>query len=150
MGPRPAAMGAAFSAPMTPSEAFAAIALAAVACDGALDREEAHALRQQLEKRSPYRDLSEVAMGQMFDGLLTTLRRDGWEALISEAIPLLTPPQQETALAMAAQLVHADRGVTATEQDMLQRMAGELQLPADRSQQILDVIALLHRDSLAS
>ncbi len=135
---------------MTPSEAFAAIALAAVACDGSLDREEAHALRQQLEKRTPYRDLGEVAMGQMFDGLLATLRRDGWEALVSEAIPLLTSLQQETALAMAAELVHADRVVTDTEREMLQRMAAQMQVAAERSQQILEVIALLHRDSLAS
>lgn len=143
-------MGAVIPALMTPSEAFAAIALAAVACDGSLDREEAHALRQQLEKRSPYRDLSEVAMGQMFDGLLASLRRDGWEALVSEAIPLLKPLQQETALAMAAELVHADRVVTDTEREMLQRMSAQLQIPAERSQQILEVIALLHRDSLAS
>ncbi|MFZ0407249.1 MAG: tellurite resistance TerB family protein [Cyanobium sp.] len=135
---------------MNSSEAFAAIALAAVACDGALDRAEAHALRQQLEKRSPYRDLSEMTMGQMFDGLLTSLRRDGWETLISEAIPLLTPLQQETGLAMAAELVHADRVVTDTERVMLKRMAAQMQLPAERSQQILDVIALLHRDSLAT
>jgi hypothetical protein len=134
---------------MTPSEAFAAIALAAVACDGSLDREEAQALRKQLEKRSPYCDLSEVTMGKMFDSLLTSLRRDGWEALVSEAIPQLTPLQQETALAMAAELVHADRVETDTEREMLKRMAAQLQLPAERSQQILDVIALLHRDSLA-
>jgi uncharacterized tellurite resistance protein B-like protein len=143
-------MGAAISFSMTPSEAFAAIALAAVACDGSLDRQEAQALRQQLEKRTPYRELSEVSMGQMFDGLLATLRRDGWEPLVSEAIPQLTAPQQETALAMAAELVHADRVLTETEREMLQRMASQLQLPAERSQQILDVIAMLHRDSLAS
>ena len=34
---------------MTTPEAFAAIALAAVACDGKLGRDEAHALRRQLE-----------------------------------------------------------------------------------------------------
>ena len=39
---------------------------------------------------------------------------------------------------------------TDTEREMLKRMAAQLQLPAERSQQILDVIALLHRDSLAS
>ena len=89
-------------------------------------------------------------MGQMFDGLLNRLRRDGWEQLVSEAIPLLTPPQQETALAMAAELVHADRVVSSPEREMLERTASQLQLPAERSQQILEVIALLHRDSLAS
>ena len=49
-----------------------------------------------------------------------------------------------------AELVHADRVVSETEREMLQRMAGQLQLPAERSQQILEVIAMLHRDSLAS
>jgi len=142
-------MEAVISVSMTPSEAFAAIALAAVACDGSLDREEAQALRKQLEKRSPYRDLSEVTMGKMFDSLLATLRRDGYEALVSEAIPQLTPLQQETALAMAAELVYADRVETDAEREMLKLMAAQLQLPAERSQQILDVIALLHFDSLA-
>ena len=134
---------------MTPSDAFAAIALVAVACDGALERQEATALRQQLEGRSPYRGHSESVMGDLFDQLLDRLRKQGWQALLAEAIPALTPPQQETALAMAAQLVHCDRVVTAQEQELLRVMAGQLSLPAERSQQILDVIALLNRDSLA-
>ena len=37
---------------MTSAEAFAAVALAAVACDGSLGRDEVHALRRQLEYRS--------------------------------------------------------------------------------------------------
>ena len=59
---------------MTSAEAFAAVALAAVACDGSLGRDEAHALRRQLEYRSLYRDRSEAAMGDLFDTLLHNLR----------------------------------------------------------------------------
>ena len=44
---------------MNTAEAFAAIALAAVACDGKLGRDEAHALRRQLENRSLYSNCSE-------------------------------------------------------------------------------------------
>ncbi len=44
---------------MTEPEAFAAIALATVACDGVLGKDEAHALRRQLEYRTPYKDRSE-------------------------------------------------------------------------------------------
>ncbi|MFM7314154.1 MAG: tellurite resistance TerB family protein [Cyanobium sp.] len=135
---------------MTPEEAFAAMALIAVACDGALDREEAHALRQQLEARTPYRNLSEATMGAMFDDLLERMRRDGWQGLLAKALPALTPPQQETALAMAAQLVHCDRRVEEEELAMLGRMAEEMTLPPERSREILEVIALLNRDSLAS
>ena len=48
---------------MTTPEAFAAVALAAVACDGRLGRDEAHALRRQLENRSLYSNRSAAAMG---------------------------------------------------------------------------------------
>ena len=66
---------------MTPSEAFAAVALIAVGCDNTLNREEARSLRHQLENRSPYRDLPEDAMGDLFDRLLTRLREQGWHEL---------------------------------------------------------------------
>lgn len=89
-------------------------------------------------------------MGAMFDQLLELLRRDGWQGLLQEALPLLSDDQQETGLAMAAQLVHCDRLVQEEELTMLDRMAGQMRLPAERSRQILEVIALLNRDSLAS
>ena len=44
---------------MNKTEAFAALALAAVACDGVFGRDEARALRQQLEFRYPYQELGE-------------------------------------------------------------------------------------------
>ncbi|MFO0077247.1 MAG: tellurite resistance TerB family protein [Cyanobacteriota bacterium] len=134
---------------MTPEEAFAAVALVAVACDGELDREEAQALRQQLECRSPYRQRSEREMGDLFDRLLTKLRNLGWQELLRQAIPGLSLEQQETALAMAAQLVHCDRMVDAVENELLATMADQLSLPPERSAQILEVITLLNRDSLA-
>ena len=134
---------------MTPAEAFAALALVAVACDGALEREEAHALREQLEARTPYRNLSEATMGAMFDDLLEALRRDGWEGLLQQALPVLTPEQHETGLTMTAQLVQCDRVVHEEELAMLERMAEAMALPEGRAGQILEVIALLNRDSLA-
>jgi hypothetical protein len=135
---------------MDSAEAFAAIALAAVACDGGLDHEEARSLRGQLEGRHPFSARSEESMGRLFDGLLDQLRSDGWRTLIGRAIPVLSPSQQETALAMAAQLVHCDRVVADEEGDLLREMASLMALPAGRAEQILDVIAVLNRDSLAS
>ena len=135
---------------MAPAEAFAALALVAVACDGTMDRGEAEALRQQLQARSPYRDLSEASLAVMFDQLLEQLRRHGWQELLTAALPALTVSQQETGLAMAAQLVHCDQKLQQEEQRMLERMAAQMSLPPERSRQILDVIALLNRDSLAS
>ncbi len=135
---------------MDSAEAFAAIALAAVACDGGLDHEEARNLRGQLEGRHPFSGRSEESMGRLFDGLLDQLRSDGWRSLIGKAIPALSPRQQETALAMAAQLVHCDRVVADEEGELLREMASLMGLQAGRAEQILDVIAVLNRDSLAS
>ncbi|MCP9797335.1 MULTISPECIES: tellurite resistance TerB family protein [Cyanophyceae] len=135
---------------MNPSEAFAAIALAAVACDGALDGDEAAMLRQLLEVRSPYANLGEAAMGAMFEGLLGRLSSGGWEQLLAEAAPVLTAPQQETAYAMAALLVHTNRSFKPVEQAMLQRLGELISVPPERCSQILEVMAVLHRDSLRS
>ena len=74
---------------MTTPEAFAAVALAAVACDGRLGLDEAHALRRQLENRSLYSDSSEAAMGELFDRLLLLLREQGVQGLITSALPQL-------------------------------------------------------------
>lgn len=134
---------------MNAPEAFAAICLAAVGCDGQLGREEATILRSQLEFRSPYGDQSEQAMGELFDQLLTRLRQDGWSKLIAAAIPALTAPQRETVLALAAHLVRADRQVQPVEEQFLQQLLQKLDLPNGRGELILEVIALLHRDALA-
>jgi hypothetical protein len=135
---------------MTPAEAFAAIALVAVACDGVVDPHEAQLLRSQLDDRHPYVGHSEETMGHLFEGLLDQLHADGWRALMSRAIPVLSPSQQETALAMAAHLTHGDCSLTLEEEGLLKEMAALMSLPKDRTEQILEVIAMLHRDSLAA
>tara|TARA_B100000609_G_C16827505_1_gene239016 strand:+ start:19 stop:426 length:408 start_codon:yes stop_codon:yes gene_type:complete len=135
---------------MTDAEAFASIALAAVACDGTLGREEAHALRRSLEFRTPYRDRTEQEMGALFDRLLVTLREQGVDQLVTEALPALTPIQQETALAVAVQLTHADREVSAAESLFLNQLCERLSLPDGRAVLIMEAIMALHRDSLSA
>ena len=137
-------------ADMTDAEAFAAIALAAVACDGTLGRDEAHALRRSLEYRTPYKDRSEKEMAALFDRLLAQLRTAGVERLVDDALPVLTPVQQETALAVAVQLTHADRDVTPEEKHFLNNLTGRLNLPEGRAVMVLEAIMALNRDSLAA
>ncbi|QEY31748.1 hypothetical protein EVJ50_05285 [Synechococcus sp. RSCCF101] len=134
---------------MNQAEAFAALSLAAVACDGALGREEAHALRTALEHRTPYKDQSETAMVALFDGLLGKLRQSDCDSLAREAVAVLEPHQQETALAVAAELVHSDREVTSEEAAFLERLCALVDLPEEKGRTICEVVATLHRDSLA-
>ena len=135
---------------MTDAEAFASIALAAVACDGTLGREEAHALRRELEYRTPYKDRTEQEMGALFDRLLFTLREQGVNQLVTEALPALSPLQQETALAVAVQLTHADRDVSPAEQVFLNQLCDRLSLPDGRAVAVMKAIMALHRDSLST
>ena len=141
------------SAPMlelsSRAEAFAAIALAAVACDGELAALEARGLRQQLEYRQPYCNLSDTAMAELLDRLLLILREQGCEGLVRQAAPLLEPHQRETALAVAADLTRADHIETRAEHRFLLELAEQLQITPARTAQILEVIALLNCDSLA-
>ncbi|MFM7314239.1 MAG: tellurite resistance TerB family protein [Cyanobium sp.] len=133
----------------SPADAFAAIALAAVACDGELAALEARRLRQQLEYRQPYCRYDDQAMATLLDRLLLILREQGCEALMGQAAPLLGPQQRETALAVAADLTRADHVETGAEHRFLIDLAERLQIDAERSAQILEVIALLNGDSLA-
>ena len=134
---------------MTTQEAFAAIALAAVSCDGKLGRDEAHALRCQLEYRSLYSDSSEAAMGQLFDRLLL-LRDQGVDGLIASALPQLNARQQQSALAVAAHLVHADRKVTPEETEFLQQLTCQMSLPVNEARMVVQAIEALNRDMLDS
>jgi len=133
----------------SPAEAFAAIALAAVACDDALDALEVRGLRQQLEYRQPYCGLSDAAMEQLFDRLLLILRQQGWGALVSQAVPWLDGIQRETALAVAANLTRADHVESTAERRFLTTLAEQLEIAPERSTLILEVIGLLNGDSLA-
>lgn len=136
--------------PMNSAEAFAAVALAAVACDGVLGRDEAHALRLQLECRSLYSRNSEAAMGELFDQLLAVLRQRGVTGLVEEALPVLSPRQQQSALAVAAHLVHADKRVNPEEKDFLQQLVSKVELPENEANMIVVAIEALNRDMLDS
>jgi len=133
---------------MNSAEAFAAIALAAVACDGSLGRDEAHALRTQLEYRSSYSSSTEADMGDLFDRLLHNLRDQGVGGLIEQALPVLSSSQQQSALAVAAHLTHADRNVTEEESAFLLDLSQRMALPEGEAASILVAIEALNRDRL--
>jgi hypothetical protein len=131
---------------MSASEAFAAIPLAAVCCDQTFGKEEARMIREQLLERSSYRAMEPYAFGMLISGLLKRYREESWQGLIATAAPQLNLEQQETAFALACQLIHCDRQVAAAEREFLIALADQLALAPERTQQILDVCELLNRD----
>jgi len=134
------------SLPMTTLEAFAAIPLAAVCCDQTFGKDEARVIREQLTGRTAYREMEPYAFGLLISGLLERFREESWQGLIAGAVPLLSLEQQETAFALACQLIHCDRIVAPQEQQFLAILAQQLQFTTARAEQILEVCDLLNRD----
>ena len=84
----------------------------------------------------------------LFDQLLSQLRKDGVNGLISQALPALSPQQQETALAVSAQLIHSDGEVLEQEALFLNELASKIDLPSERAMMVIQSISALNRDSL--
>ena len=133
---------------METGTAFAAIALAAVASDGVCTREEARALRRELEFRYPYAQMDERAMGTLFDQLLRRIREDGHGDLLTEAAGALDHQQQLTAFAVACNLVRSDYHTTPEEEAFLEDLARAMDLNATDRKTIPHVLTILYRDAL--
>ncbi|QPN63261.1 tellurite resistance TerB family protein [Synechococcus sp. CBW1004] len=132
---------------MTAVEAFAAIPLAAVCCDQHFSKDEAWVIREQLLCRSAYRAMEPYAFGLLISRLLKRFREESWQGLIAAAAPVLSPGHQETAFALACQLIHCDRDVSELEREFLIALSGILDLSQTRAAQIVEVCALLNRDA---
>lgn len=135
-------------ADLTPAQAFAAIPLAAVCCDQTFAKEEAAVIRQQLLARAAYQAMEPYAFGLLISGLLKRIREEGWQELITAAVPQLNLDQQETAFSLACQLIYCDRKVAAVEQEFLLALADLMSLEKGRTHQILEVCEVMHRDCL--
>lgn len=141
-------------APMTVSmdlpHAFAAIALAAVSWDGVLSMAGSRALRHCLDYRHPFRDFDDQRMVTLMNDLLTALRGKGAQHLMVEAAAALSPRQRATAYAVAAEIMRSDGPLLADERNILDNLAGTLELDPAESERILAVMDVLHADLLAA
>jgi hypothetical protein len=89
-------------------------------------------------------------MGELFDRLLLLLREQGVQGLIASALPQLNRTQQQSALAVAAHLVHADRKITTEETDLLDQLTRQMTLPDNEACMVVEAIEALNRDMLDS
>lgn len=129
--------------------AFAAIALAAVSWDGMLSRAGSRTLRHALDYREPYRQLSDNAMVELMNDLLTALRSKGAQHLMVEAAEALSPRQRATAYAVAAEIMRSDGPLQADECNILANLAATLELETALTTAVQEAMDLLHADVLS-
>lgn len=130
---------------LSPAEAFACIALVAIAADGYLSDQEGRDMTTMLARMRLFESYSADAMKQLFDRLLKLLKQYGPGALITQAKAALPEELRETAFAIATDLVLSDRTVTAQEQAFLDDLYQILEIPGTMALQIVQVMNIKNR-----
>lgn len=131
---------------MESSQAFAAIALAAVSWDGTLTQAGSRSLRHALDYRQPFASYPPERMVALMDELLKALREQGPQRLMVMASEALNPQQRRTAYAMAAEIMRSDGPYQDDELNILSNLAEVLMVEARLSHEIQSTMNLLHGD----
>ena len=125
-------------------EAFAAIALIAVASDGNLSKKQSSDIYKALSNLKPLNSQSEDDMQSMFEVLSGIIRHEGVNNLFDTAKDSLSEDLREAAFAVATDLVLAD-GILAEEQDFLIELYQALRIQGETGQKIIEVMFIKNR-----
>lgn len=128
-----------------PAEAFAAIALLAVAADGYAADSEVQAIMTSLSRMHLFRSYPGDVMKKMFDRLLSILQRQGPDILLASALESLPHELRETAFAVTTDIALADGEVTEEEEDFLNQLYGVLEISEEIAVKIIDVMLIKNR-----
>ena len=130
---------------LSPAEAFACVALVAIAADGYLSEQESQDMTMMLSRMRLFESYSKDLLHSLLDKLLRMLKQYGPETLISQAKAAMPPDLRDTAFAIATDLVLSDRTVTPQEQAFLDDLYRILEVPGDTALQIVQVMTIKNR-----
>ena len=129
---------------LTRHEAFAVIALIAVAPDGNLSQKQANDVYQVLSNLKALNSHSKDDMQSMLDELSGIIRHQGINSLFDAAKDSMQEDLRETAFAIATDLVLAD-GILAEEEDFLTELYQALRISSEIGQKIIEVMLIKNR-----
>ncbi|MDJ0800901.1 MAG: tellurite resistance TerB family protein [Calothrix sp. MO_167.B12] len=130
---------------LSPAEAFAAVLLATVAADGYLADEEIQVMSASLSRMELFRSYPNDVIRRIFDKLCGITKRQGSDNLIKNAIGSLPNHLHDTVFAVAADLVLADGEVTEEEENILNYLYTNLDIPDDKARNIVDVMIIKNK-----
>ncbi len=126
-------------------EAFAGIALCAVAADGVVTEDEAISLSVTLMNRKLYQGYSDKDMRAVFGKLIDIVRRDGVNTLMERSAKALPADLKPTAFAVTTDLLLADGVMADSEKAFLERLQKSLGLADETALKIAEVISLKNK-----
>jgi hypothetical protein len=126
----------------TSAEAFAAIALLAIASDGYPSDEETKGVSLMLSRMKLFCTYSTQVIEQILEKLLKILHREGFNTLFEIAKESLSFELRESAFAVAADIVLINSVMTQDEQEFLNDLYHYLGLNEQVANQIVEVMRM--------
>lgn len=133
------------STKLSKEESFAAVMLAAVAADGVITEEEANGMVVGMIRMKLYAGYNGNQIGAILNKIVGIIRKQGIDALVSQAKESLPQELRETAFAVATDLALADGEIANQEKDILTKIQLALEIPEDKAVNIIEVMLIKNR-----
>ncbi len=130
---------------LTPAEAFAAIALTAVAADGMITDSESQIIKTTFKRMELFKGYTAESKTEMIQRLLEQIQGKGYEAIMQSAIAKLPENLKETAFAVATDIVLSDGDLADEEEELLNALYNALEIKEDVATKIIDVMLIKNR-----
>ena len=131
--------------PLNAQEAFAGIALAMAGADGSIAQSEWDGIVNYIRRLRLYDNYSGPAFDKMFDKVFRILRNEGPGALVSASVAGLPDDLKLTAFACAVDIALADGVVEEEEKEIINQLAGALEIPEQTAIQIIEVLIIKNK-----
>lgn len=127
------------------TEAFAALAVIAVAADGYITASESKAITTTFSRMQLFTDYSEKKVSAMVDQLLNQIREQGSDILLTAALEKLPKDLRETAFAVVTDITLADGEISEEEERLLDSLYNSLEIPEEIANKIIDVMVIKNK-----
>lgn len=130
---------------LTPAEAFAAIALTAVAADGYITGSETQIINTTLSRMELFKNCSSHEKHSMIDRLFSQIKEQGYDKLMESAIAQLPKDLRETVFAIATDITLADGELSDEEENLLNALYSSLEIEEEMANKIIEVMFIKNK-----
>lgn len=130
---------------LEPAEAFAAIALIAVAADGVITESEKQGINSIFARMELFSSYSEDRKREMIDRLLGMIKNKEMKPLFDAAVGAVPKNLKETVFAVSTDLVLADSDIAEEEEQLLDELCNALEISEEIATNIIDVMLIKNK-----
>ncbi len=130
---------------LTPAEAFAAIALTAVAADGYITESETQIISNTVSRMQLFSQYSNDEKRSMIDRLFCQIKEQGYDRLMESAIAQLPADLKETVFAIATDITLADGELSDEEENLLNALYSSLDIKEETANKIIEVMFIKNK-----